>query len=162
MKKIALLSIVALCTQLFAQTITFSKWVPVYKSVQIERIVEEQRPYRECWYEEVPEDSSSDETAGALIGGVAGGIIGHQIGGGSGKTAATIGGAIIGTLVGKNLAERNSRPGYKTIKRCRTKYQNSQRRVIEYKNYARVMGHDIVKYSDRPLDHIRVHVTVEY
>ncbi|BCD59714.1 MULTISPECIES: glycine zipper 2TM domain-containing protein [unclassified Nitratiruptor] len=162
MKKLLVLLSVAIISQLFAEVITFTKSVPVYKSVEVERVVTKRVPYEECWYEEIPEDESSDGTVGAIIGGAAGGIIGHQIGGGSGKTAATIGGAIIGSLVGKNLAERNARPGYRTVKRCRTRYKETQEHVYEYKNYARVMGRDIMKYSNRPLRRIRVRVTLEY
>ena len=107
-------------------------------------------------------DEGSD-TLGAIIGGAAGGILGHQVGGGSGKTAATVGGAIIGTLIGKNLAERSHvTPGYRRVKRCRTRYKESEETIVEYKNYAKVMGRRIVKYSDRPLRYIRVDVTLEY
>ncbi len=164
MKKLAFLLSLALVSNLFAEIITFTKRVPVYKSVEVQRVVTKRVPYEECWQEEVPQDyyDDDDETLGAIIGGAAGGIIGHQIGGGSGKTAATVGGAIIGTLIGKSLAQREPRAGYKIIKRCRTRYKESEERIIEYKNYARVMGREIVKYSDRPLRSISVRVTLEY
>ena len=166
MKKMAVLLSFLLAGQLFAEVITFTKRVPVYKSVEVERIITKRVPYEECWEEEVPQDyyeDDADETLGAIIGGAAGGILGHQVGAGSGKTAATVGGAIIGTLIGKNLAERSKvRPGYKLIKRCRTRYKESEERVIEYKNYAKIMGREIVKYSKRPLRYINVRVTLEY
>ena len=162
MKKIAIATMM-LGASLWAQSMTFTKYVPVYKSVEVQREVVREMPYKECWTEEVPENSTIDDgTVGAVIGGAAGGIIGHQIGGGSGKTAATIGGAVIGTLIGKNLAERNARPGYRLVKRCRTKYKQERDYVTEYKNYARIMGRTIVKYSDRPLRKIPVTVTIEY
>ena len=163
MKKLALLVSVALVSQLMAEVITFTKKVPVYKSVEVSRYVTERVPYEECWEEEVPIDcDNGDETLGAIIGGAAGGVLGHQIGGGSGKTAATVGGAIIGTLIGKNLAKRREYRDYQVVKRCRTRYKEQRKRIAEYKNYARVMGRTIVRYSDRPLRHIRVHVTLEY
>ncbi len=163
MKKVLVLSALLLGSQLFAEVVDFVKKVPVYKSVEVHRIVTERVPYQECWEEEVPQDEyESDDTLGAIIGGAAGGILGHQVGRGGGRTAATVGGAIVGTLIGKNLAERSKSPGYRTIKRCRTRYKESERRIVEYKNYAKVMGRRIVKYSDRPLRYIRVHVTLEY
>ena len=163
MKKLALLVSVALVSQLMAEVITFTKRVPVYKSVEVSRYVTERVPYEECWEEEVPvEYGNGDETLGAIIGGAAGGVLGHQIGGGSGKTAATVGGAIIGTLIGKNLAKRREYRDYQIVKRCRTRYKEQRKRIAEYKNYARVMGRTIVRYSDRPLRHIRVRVTLEY
>ena len=161
MKKFAILTATLMASQLFAEVITFTKEVPVVRSVETTRYVVERRPIEECWNEEVPVEDNSD-VVGAIIGGAAGGILGHQIGGGSGKTAATIGGAVLGTIVGKNLAEKSARPGYRIIKRCRTRYEERERRVVEYKNYARVMGRQIVKYSDRPLRTIPVKVTIEY
>ncbi|BCD61561.1 hypothetical protein NitYY0826_C0416 [Nitratiruptor sp. YY08-26] len=163
MKKIALLLSMALVGALYAEVITFTKRVPVYKSVEVSRHVTRRVPYEECWEEEVPVyENSDDETVGAIIGGAAGGVLGHQIGGGSGKTAATVGGAIIGTLIGKNLANKGSHRDYRIVRRCRTRYKETGERIIEYKNYAKVMGHQIVRYSDKPLHHIRVRVTVEY
>jgi len=165
MKKFAVVLSFLLAGQLFAEVITFTKRVPVIKSVEVERIITKRVPYEECWEEEVPVDYYEDdsETLGAIIGGAAGGILGHQVGEGSGKTAATVGGAIIGTLIGKNLAERKRvQPGYKLIKRCRTRYKESEERVVEYKNYAKVMGREIVKYSKRPLRYIDVRITLEY
>ena len=166
MKKFAIALSFLLASQLFAEVITFTKRVPVIKSVEVERIITKRVPYEECWEEEVPADyyeGDGGETLGAIIGGAAGGILGHQVGAGSGKTAATVGGAIIGTLIGKNLADRDRvRPGYKLVKRCRTRYKESENRVIEYKNYATIMGREIVKYSKRPLRHIDVRVTLEY
>ena len=162
MKKIAVLFIPLMVSYLFAEVITFTKKVPVYKSVEVERIVVKRVPYEECWEEEVIDEDDNGDVVGAIIGGAAGGILGHQIGGGSGKDVATVGGAIIGTLVGKNLAEKSKRDGYKVVKRCRTRYKESEEKVVEYKNYARVMGREIVKYSSRPLRYIRVKVTLEY
>ncbi len=163
MKKRMVILAALLGSTLWAQSYTFTKYVPVARSVEIQREVIRETPYKECWTEEVPENATVDDgTVGAVIGGAAGGIIGHQIGGGSGKTAATIGGAVIGTLIGKNLAERNARPGYRLVKRCRTKYKKEHDFVTEYKNIAHFMGHRIVKYSDRPLRQIPVTVTIEY
>ncbi len=154
--------VMALVSSLLAEVVEFTKRVPVYKSVEVSRYVIKRVPYEECWEEEVPVyDDSSDETVGAIIGGAAGGILGHQIGGGSGKTAATVGGAIIGTLIGKNLAQRRGGE-YRVVRHCRTRYKESKERIVEYKNYARVMGRRIARYSDRPLRYIRVHVTLEY
>lgn len=161
MKRVALFLSFVAASQLLAEVVTFVKRVPVYKSVEMTRVVTKRVPYEECWDEEVPEESS-DDTLGAIIGGAAGGIIGHQVGGGSGKTAATVGGAIIGTLIGKNLAQKSARPGYRLVKRCRTRYKESRERIVEYKNYAKILGRKIVRYSDEPLDYIRVRVTLEY
>ncbi len=165
MKRMALFISLCLASQLFGEVVHFVKRVRVQKSVEVHHIVTKKVPYEECWEEEIPveEYDEGSDTLGAIIGGAAGGILGHQVGGGSGKTAATVGGAIIGTLVGKNLAERgHERPGYKRVRRCRTRYKESEDTIVEYKNIAKVMGRRIVKYSDRPLDFITVDVTLEY
>ncbi len=165
MKRMALFISLCLASHLFGEVVHFVKRVPVYKSVEVRHIVTKKVPYEECWEEEIPVDEYDEgsDTLGAIIGGAAGGILGHQVGGGSGKTAATVGGAIIGTLVGKSLAERShERPGYKRVRRCRTRYKESEDTIVEYKNIAKVMGRRIVKYSDRPLDFIKVDVTLEY
>ncbi|WP_281951376.1 glycine zipper 2TM domain-containing protein [Nitrosophilus kaiyonis] len=163
MKKFALMVMMIFAVSSFAEIFSYTEYLPVYKSEKIYRIITKRVPYQECWEEEVPVSESGNEgTVGALIGGVAGGILGHQIGKGSGKTAATIGGAIVGTIVGKSLAERQARPGYQIVKRCRTRYQESKERIIEYKNYATFNGQEIVKYSSTPLKEIKVRVTIEY
>lgn len=163
MKKTAIFAAAIFAVSLFAESFTYTEYIPVYKSEQNYRIITKREPYQECWDEEVPvSQSSGDETAGALIGGAAGGIIGHQVGKGGGKTAATIGGAILGTIIGSNLAKREPEPGYKIVRRCRTRYKETHERIIEYKNYANFNGQEIIKYSSRPLDRIRVRVTVEY
>ena len=163
MKKVVVFLAFIFATSIFAESFTFTEYVPVYKSKKIYRVITKRVPFEECWEEEVPlSQSGDDSTVGALIGGVAGGILGHQVGKGSGKTAATIGGAIVGTIVGKNLAERQAAPGYKIVKRCRTRYKESKERIVEYKNYAIFNGQEIVKYSSRSLKEIKVRVTIEY
>ncbi len=163
MKKAGVLIAALFASSLFAESFTYTEYIPVYKSEKLFRVITKRVPYQECWEEEVPVSQNGDSsTVGALIGGVAGGILGHQVGEGSGKTAATIGGAIVGTLVGKSLADKEPAPGYKIVKRCRTRYQETHERIIEYKNYARLDGQEIIKYSSTPLKQIKVRVTVEY
>ena len=163
MKRKIFLIFVIFASLVFAESFTYTEYVPVYKSEQSYRVITKREPYEECWDEEVPvSEGSSNGAAGALIGGAAGGIIGHQVGKGGGKTAATIGGAILGTIIGSNLAKKEPEPGYKIVKRCRTRYKETKERIIEYKNYANFNGQEIIKYSSRPLDRIRVRVTVEY
>ncbi|MRI83391.1 MAG: hypothetical protein C6I00_03130 [Nitratiruptor sp.] len=157
----SLLLIPLLALFLSGEVITLSQEVPVHRSVKHERYITKRVPVQECWEEEVPVEDRSD-VVGAIIGGAAGGILGHQVGGGSGKTAATVGGAILGTLIGKNLAEREAQPGYRIVKRCRTRYQEQREAIPEYANYARILGREIVKYSDRPLRSIPVQITIEY
>ena len=175
MKKIILAMVVAaIGISLNAESFVITDRAEVVRSKPIYRNVVKRVPYQECWDEQVPVreyyndgGNSIDNNFGALIGGVAGGIIGHQIGGGSGKTAATVGGAIIGTLVGKNLSRNGRRrsyvSGYKTERRCVTKYSESSDRVItRYKNIAYYNGRKIVKFSDRPLRFIRIRKIIEY
>ncbi len=161
MKKIVYL---ALATGLLvAESFTFSEYVPVEKSQEIYRIVTKRVPYEECWEEKVPLNQQSNEGLGTLLGGVAGGILGNQVGKGSGKTAATIGGAIVGSMVGRSLSQKNENSKeYKVVKRCRTKYQESKERIIEYKNIAKFHGQEVVKYSSKPLEYIPIRVRVEY
>ncbi|WP_200763234.1 glycine zipper 2TM domain-containing protein [Nitrosophilus alvini] len=171
MKKLIFAVLAIVATNMFAQSFSYIEYVEVTRSEPVYRTVVKRIPYQECWDEEVPvayENRYSDnsDTVGALIGGVAGGIIGNQVGRGSGKTAATVGGAIIGTLVGKNLASRNNSyvtTGYKTVRRCRTRYEEREERVQKgYRNYAFYNGREIVKFSRRPLRNIKVKVTVTY
>jgi len=168
-KSFILISVIAFCTSLFAETISYGDSVRVIKSSPEYRTVTTRTPYQECWDEQVPVSSNNNvgnDNVGALIGGVAGGILGHQVGGGSGKTAATVGGAIIGTLVGKNLSSNNqnyNEPTYQKQRRCVTKYEErASEKFIGYKNIANYKGKRIVKYSDRPLHRIRLHISVSY
>ncbi len=168
MKKTSIFILVLLfSTSLFAESIIFNDSVRVIKSSPEYRTVTTRTPYQECWDEQVPVSSNSgvNDNIGALIGGVAGGILGHQVGGGSGKTAATVGGAIIGTLVGKNLSQgqNSGTTSYRTQKKCVTKYdERSSEKFVGYKNIANYRGKTIVKYSDRPLNRIRLRISVDY
>ncbi len=168
MKKTSIFILVLLfSTSLFAESIIFNDSVRVIKSSPQYRTVTTRTPYQECWDEQVPVSSNSgvNDNIGALIGGVAGGILGHQVGGGSGKTAATVGGAIIGTLVGKNLSQgqNSGTTTYRTQKKCVTKYdERSSEKFVGYKNIANYRGKTIVKYSDRPLNRIRLRISVDY
>ncbi len=163
MKRLFITLIFTSVTLLQAKVIHFTKYVPVYKSVAIYRVITTREPYEECWEERIPVQEESDDTLGALVGGAAGGILGHQIGRGGGRTAATVGGAIIGTLIGKNLANRSyGSSRYSTQRRCETRYKEHQERRRMYKNFAKVMGRRVVKYSDEPLESIEVHITLRY
>ena len=165
-KTLIFICIVTLGTSLSADTISYNDTIRVIKSSPEYRTVTTRTPYQECWDEQVPVNSSNgvSNNIGALIGGVAGGILGHQVGGGSGKTAATVGGAIIGTLVGKNLSgNQNQGTTYQTQRKCVTKYdERSSEKFVGYKNIANYRGKIIVKYSDRPLHRIRLHISVSY
>ena len=153
-----------------AQSFTISKRVMVVRSKPIYANITKRVPYQECWNEQVPVrryyNSDANSNIGALIGGITGGIIGHQVGGGGGKIAATVGGAIIGTLVGNNLSRRNTRSytsGYRTQRRCVTKYNDTYTRaIIRYKNIAYFKGQKIVKFSNRALRFIRIREIIEY
>lgn len=176
MKKLSFLTAALLLSSfLGAETLSFQEDVRVITSKPEYRMVTTRTPFQECWDEQIevryqpqPNNDGSG-TVGALIGGVAGGILGHQVGGGSGKTAATVGGAIVGTLVGKNLAEQNNNNGaapssdYRTERRCTTRYEEkSAEKFIGYRNTANYKNQTIIKYSDKPLEYIRINVTVGY
>ncbi len=173
MKKIiSLFLIFGFSSAIFADSFVINDKAEVIKSKPIYRNVTKRVPYQECWNEQVPVKSYYDQRRnssplGALIGGVAGGIIGHQIGGGNGKTVATVGGAIIGTIVGNNLSRKensnNYTNGYKTVRKCVTRYNESYDRVItRYKNIAYYHGIQIVKFSNRPLRYIHIKKIIEY
>jgi uncharacterized protein YcfJ len=168
MKKIITVILFMIPISLLAESIQFSDSIPVISSNPVYRMVTTRTPYQECWNEQVPVSStnSNSGTIGALIGGVAGGIIGHQVGGGGGKTAATVGGAILGTLIGKNLSNQNNNAGtttYTTQRKCVTKYNESQqRKFIGYKNVGNYKGRTIIKYSNRPLNRIVLHIFINY
>ncbi|NPA03425.1 MAG: glycine zipper 2TM domain-containing protein [Epsilonproteobacteria bacterium] len=167
MRKLILFT--ALFAWLNGEVVTLTQEVPVYRSVEVERVVSNQVPTQECWEEEVPvqqyrNSPSTGDALGAIIGGTAGGILGNQIGKGGGKTAAMVGGAILGSIIGQNLAQKEPPPppSYQRVRRCKTVYRSENKRIIEYKNYARVMGKEIVKYSSQPLRSIPVRITIEY
>lgn len=62
-------------------------------------------PEQRCWVEreQVVQEKSRSNAAGAIVGALIGGVLGHQIGGGSGQDLATAGGAVGGALVGANI-----------------------------------------------------------
>ena len=172
MKKTAYVPLLLIGSLLCAETIHLSEDVRVITSKPEYRMVNSRVPYQDCWDEQVethyaPESNSGSGVAGALIGGVAGGVLGHQVGNGRGNTAATVGGAIVGTLVGKNIAENASStpppPGYRMERRCTTRYEEkSTEQFMGYRNTANYKGQTIVKYSDKPLEFIRLDVMVNY
>jgi len=166
MKKIIGIILILSSFSLMAESIRFNDSIPVIKSEPIYKLVTKRTPYQECWNEQVPVSSRSNNgNVGALLGGVAGGILGHQVGGGGGKIAATVGGAILGTLVGKNLSNNNGgdTTTYRTQRKCVTKYNESQEEsFIGYKNIGNYKGKTIIKYSNYPLNRIRLRIIVNY
>jgi uncharacterized protein YcfJ len=176
----ALLGMVALVGSMHAESIEYTTWVKVQKSVPEYERVTQREPYEECWTQRVPVTYTEggrtvyregDRTAAGIIGGVAGGILGHQIvHSRRAKGAATIGGAILGTLAGQNMAagSRYREPArtyvrYETRRECSTRYETKRVREFRgYKNIAWYKGRKIVKYSDRPLKKIPLTVTISY
>ena len=169
MKKLFSVSVLLLGSLLLAESFTYQEEVRVSSSQQEYRQTSSRAPYQECWDEQVEVQSSSsgsEGTVGAVIGGVAGGVLGHQVGRGTGNTVATIGGAVVGSVVGKNIGEQSGdrSPTYRTERRCATRYDDDRggEQVRSYRNVAYYKNQQIVKYSDRPLEYIRINVTVSY
>jgi uncharacterized protein YcfJ len=179
MKRVWFIAMLLVASMLEAETMEYTIYAKVKKSIpEYERVIE-QEPYEECWSEHVPVTyyeeqttrySHGDPTAAAVIGGVAGGVLGHQLIHGKSRDAATIGGAILGTLVGQNAVRRpNMRPApqaytrYETRQHCTTRYrEHAVKEIRRYKNIAYYRGKKIVKYSDRPLKRIPLYITVSY
>jgi len=53
-KSFILISVIAFCTSLFAETISYGDSVRVIKSSPEYRTVTTRTPYQECWDEQVP------------------------------------------------------------------------------------------------------------
>ena len=171
---------------LYAESIQYTSYVTVTKSIPEYESVIERTPIEECWTERVPVTyyesydaprssyQQNDTTAGAIIGGVTGGVLGHQIGKGRGKDVATVAGAVLGTLAGQNMAQGNrqsayqeprrvARIRYENKRRCTTRYKEKRvRQFSGYRNIGYYKGKKIVKYSDRRLKKIPVTVTITY
>jgi uncharacterized protein YcfJ len=187
MKKISIFLPLIAALALHAESIQYTTYVKVTKSIPEYETVIERTPTQECWTEEVPVTyyetydaprssyrQGGDTTAGAIIGGVTGGVLGHQIGKGRGKDVATVAGAVLGTLAGQNMAKGNqqsyyeeprrvAKTRYERKRRCTTRYtERKVRNFAGYKNIAYYKGKKIVKYSDRRLKRIPLTVTVTY
>jgi uncharacterized protein YcfJ len=161
MKKIIAIMIMVMASVVaYAANYTYYEYVPVINFEPEYREVTISTPHQECW-EETVRTEDSDKVVGGVLGGTAGGILGHQVGGGRGKDVATVAGAIIGTIVGSNMADDG--PNYKTVQRCRTVYdRRTERRKVGYKNYFEYNGKMLYKISKRPLNEVRVRVTISY
>ena len=101
-------------------TVSF-EYAPVVDVQPIVRVVQVERPRKECWQEEVYETVSTGPShrplgsAGPTIaGGILGGVIGHQFGGGSGLDAMTALGALIGAAIASDRARRAPRTCVRT------------------------------------------------
>jgi uncharacterized protein YcfJ len=155
MKKLLLISILGLSlnaeTMNFTQNVRVSSSNPVYEN----RVTRE--PYQECWDQQV---SSRQDPGGAIVGGVIGGVLGHQIGGGHGKDIATAGGAILGSIIGSGQTRSQTR----IQRNCQTKYKVSsrQRVFVGYNNIGYYKGRKVVKFSNRRLNYIPLHISVSY
>ena len=100
--------------------------LPLVAAATEYQIVE--RPRQECWNEQVAVRGNGGGYGGAIIGGVTGGLLGNQVGGGNGRTVATAVGAATGAVVGDRIS--SGQPGYQTVQRCRTVY-DQQRVAVE-------------------------------
>lgn len=77
-------------------------------------------PEQRCWVErqQVVQDRSGPNVAGAVIGGVIGGVLGHQIGSGRGNDVATVGGAVAGAAIGANTNRGGTTTVDRDVQRC--------------------------------------------
>ncbi len=141
------------------------EYAPVVDVQPIVRVVQVERPRRECWQEEVYETVSTGPShrplgsAGPTIaGGILGGVIGYQFGGGSGQDAMTALGALIGAAIASDRARRHA--GYHqanhelrpvTLERCQTTTERFAEERVE--GYRVTYEYDGGTYTLRTREH---------
>lgn len=156
---------------------TVYQYAPVLDVQPIVRVVQVERPRRECWQEEVYEQTSAGPahrplgTAGPTIaGGILGGVIGHQFGGGSGKDAMTALGALMGAAIAGDRAQRRAY-GYAsaahevrpvTVERCQTSTERfAEERVEGYRVTYEYQGREYtLRTREKPGQQIKLRVQV--
>jgi uncharacterized protein YcfJ len=73
---------------------------PVYRVVQVNK------PRRECWREKVVHHhKTGDAGTRTILGGIIGGAIGNRFGKGHGRHAATIAGALLGGSIARDMSK---------------------------------------------------------
>jgi len=121
-------------------------YAPVVDVQPIVRMVQVERPRRECWEEQIYEQHPTRSAVGPLgnagatiAGGILGGVIGHQFGGGSGQDAMTALGALMGAAIASDRSSRRAygyssaahEVGPVTVERCQTTSERFQEERLE-------------------------------
>jgi uncharacterized protein YcfJ len=85
-------------------------------------------PEQRCWVEreQVVEQRSGPNVAGAVVGAVIGGVLGHQVGGGRGRDVATAGGAVAGAAIGANVGRGPDEVYGRDVRRCATVHERTR------------------------------------
>ena len=158
---------------------TSYEYAPVVDVQPIVRVVQVERPRRECWQEEVYEEHSTGHghkgplrTAGPTIaGGIVGGVIGHQFGSGSGNDAMTLLGTLMGAAIANQRAHRRAYAASQsaehevrpvTVERCQTTTERfAEERVEGYRvTYAYQGRSYTMRTREHPGEQVKLRVQV--
>lgn len=96
-----------------------------------------------------------------VFGGLLGGALARKVGKGKGKDAAIV----AGTLIGANLSRRKTEDSdtYRLERRCATKVKDvNVRELVGYSNRAKIMGTEVIKFSNSKLESFKAKVNVQY
>ena len=144
----------------------------VLDATPIYRVIESERPERQCWEEEVVREvrhapASRSATPG-ILGAVIGGAIGNAVG--SRKRNQQVG-AVVGAVLGGSIARDIVRNGERarsteyidTVERCRTVHTNYQEeKLVGYDVRYRYNGSQhVVRMPHDPGATLRLRVNVE-
>lgn len=164
----------ALATAIVAPAVANTDYVEaeVLASTPIYRVIENTRPQRQCWEEEVVREvrhapASRSATPG-ILGAVIGGAIGNAVG--SRKRNQQVG-AVVGAVLGGSIARDIVRNGERvrhdeyidTVERCRTVHTSYQEeKLVGYDVRYRYNGaQHVVRMPHDPGATLRLRVNVE-
>ena len=150
---------------------SYYDYVNVTQSIPIYKTIIERKPYKDCYNVnyKAKVDCYSDETTNnrdnnsigldTIIGATAGVILGNQFH--NHKDASRVIGGLAGGLMANNMRNQDSGDCYenKTKRKCVTKYKEEEKNILtKYKNIGYFNGREIIKYSERPINQIRIKI----
>lgn len=144
----------------------------VLSSTPIYHIVENSRPERQCWHEdvvrEVRQPASGRSATPGILGAVIGGAIGNAVGSHKrNKQVGTVVGAVLGGSVARDISRSNERSRsveyVDTVERCQTVHSSYQEeKLVGYDVRYRYNGaHHVVRMPHDPGATVRLRVDVE-
>lgn len=136
-------------------------YAPVIYVEPMYRVVQRNRPRRECWSTTDSYTRSDDGAAGLVLGGVLGGVIGHNIAHGRDRDVAVIAGTLLGATIGHDL-DHASGAAPVTRTHCAASNDDDEvEQVIGYRVQYRYFGRIYETQTDRhPGARVRVILSI--
>ena len=155
-------------TSISTSALAFTDNAKVLSTETVMQTYTQRVPQEVCWSEEVPiyNEVANDSHTNEIVGGILGGVIGNQFGSGRGNKAMTAAGALLGASIAHDDEQKKSQTivGYRQVERCRTEYQRQEKQRVDYYLVTAIYNNQefSFKTNTKPGDVVKVNISPVY